>query len=543
MLRDEIVKRRHPEWSAYHVRWQWLNDSYVGGDHYRYAIYGYERTEGNRTLPLRNLVRHKREYPIGSNNTGDLPTDEGGTDYAVRLKRTPVPTRFQDAIERTVSRIFTQEIERESESLPDPVKVWSDNPTGNGVSFEEWIRTDVAPLFLTFGMLDFQFDRPSLPPGVVVTTEADAAAAGLTGLECHALPPMALVWWIPDKMPGRFLEALVKETRESKDSTEHECVYRYWDATQWKLYDKDGEQIDQGNHNFRMVPILRLFDKQMPGTRNVGVARFQAIAEIQREMYNTESELILGNTNQAHPILQGPEDYVKGNEAIPVGPGFVFPMKKMANGDGYQDWSVIDMPKGAADSLRADLERMEEACDQAEHRVRPAGSKGGTVAQSGISKAFDHEEANAFLAGVASSLESLESSLLAQAAVFQMPGITTDQLKSIRDSVRYPQDFQLLSGEELTASVKAFQEVLRDAGDAPETEAVLLERMLLNLAPGMATDQWDKLKKELEEVLGKKSSIKETTAEGAQDPPAIKFKSLPGIDANGNYPTQPIRSF
>src|SRR5437660_5895921 len=55
----ELIGRRHPEWREHQLRWRWMLDSLEGGERYRQAIYGYD----HRGLPVRNLIRHKREYP------------------------------------------------------------------------------------------------------------------------------------------------------------------------------------------------------------------------------------------------------------------------------------------------------------------------------------------------------------------------------------------------------------------------------------------------------------------------------------------------
>src|SRR5438270_6893101 len=55
----EIIRRRHPEWQEHHLRWRWMLDSLEGGERYRQAVYGYD----HRGLAVRNLIRHKREYP------------------------------------------------------------------------------------------------------------------------------------------------------------------------------------------------------------------------------------------------------------------------------------------------------------------------------------------------------------------------------------------------------------------------------------------------------------------------------------------------
>ena len=99
----ELIERRHPEWREHQVRWRWLLDSLEGGERYRQAVYGYDP----RGLPVRNLVRHKREYPAPGSSDGmlgdlvsffpgrvgedpaTLATDD---DYELRRARTPSPS-------------------------------------------------------------------------------------------------------------------------------------------------------------------------------------------------------------------------------------------------------------------------------------------------------------------------------------------------------------------------------------------------------------------------------------------------------------------
>src|SRR5262245_35008324 len=102
MLNDEtqeLIQRRHPEWQEHHLRWRWMLDSLEGGQRYRQAIYGQDR----RGLPIRNLIRHKREYPDpreaaapGSGPFSTLSTGPGedpaslatDDDYELRRART-----------------------------------------------------------------------------------------------------------------------------------------------------------------------------------------------------------------------------------------------------------------------------------------------------------------------------------------------------------------------------------------------------------------------------------------------------------------------
>ena len=43
----------------------------------------------------------------------------------------------------------------------------------------------------------------------------------------------------------------------------------------------------------------------------VGLLRYEPIAEIMREFYNRDSELVLSDTTQVHPLFQGPEDFIR----------------------------------------------------------------------------------------------------------------------------------------------------------------------------------------------------------------------------------------
>src|SRR6476646_637375 len=117
----EIISWRHPECQEHHLRWRCMLDSLEGGERYRQAVYGYD----HRGLPVRNLVRHKREYPepqvsagsfvdpflsasglIARSNGADPAASATDDDYELRRARTPVPTFVAEAIDTHLSRIY-----------------------------------------------------------------------------------------------------------------------------------------------------------------------------------------------------------------------------------------------------------------------------------------------------------------------------------------------------------------------------------------------------------------------------------------------------
>ena len=71
----ELIRRRHPEWAEHHRRWAWLLDSLEGGERYREAIYGHDQYG----YPVRNLVRHKREYPASLEGAAAAGRSRAGT--------------------------------------------------------------------------------------------------------------------------------------------------------------------------------------------------------------------------------------------------------------------------------------------------------------------------------------------------------------------------------------------------------------------------------------------------------------------------------
>ena len=125
------------------------------------------------------------------------------------------------------------------------------------------------------------------------------------------------------------------------------------------------------------VPIVRVFDRRKPRCRNIGQSRYEGIAERQREYYNRDSELILSDTTQAHPLLQGPEDFVQADGTIPIGPSWLLPKKKNTQGGAttYEGFDVVEFPKDGAESIRRNKADLRDDVDRDSALVRPTGPR------------------------------------------------------------------------------------------------------------------------------------------------------------------------
>ena len=128
------------------------------------------------------------------------------------------------------------------------------------------------------------------------------------------------------------------------------------------------------------MPIVRVFDRRKPRCRNIGQSRYEGIAERQREYYNRDSELILSDTTQAHPLLQGPEDYVQPDGSVPIGPGWLLPKKKNTQGGSatYEGFDIVEFPKDGAESIRRNKADLRDDVDRDASlvRTRPAAAAG-----------------------------------------------------------------------------------------------------------------------------------------------------------------------
>jgi hypothetical protein len=499
----ELIRRRHPEWQEHHRRWRWLLDSLEGGERYRQAIYGIDA----RGLPIRNLVRHKREYPepreVALPRGGVPPFSAVGVDrdaaaqatdddYELRRIRTPVPTFVAEAVEAHLSRIYAREVRRDG---PEHLRCWWADVDGCGTSVDHWMAETVAPLLLALGQVDLYLDHPRAPEGAEIATRADATRLGVDRCLASVLLPEDMLWWRLDTMGSRYAECLVLENAEDQDGNPL-AHYRHWTETESTLYEADGTKLEVTPHPFGRVPIVRVFDRRKPRCRNVGQSRYEGIAERQREYYNRDSELILSDTTQAHPLLQGPEDYLQADGTIPIGPSWLLPKKKNTQGGAatYEGFDVVAFPKDGADSIRRNKADLREDVDRDSALVRPATRV--AALQSGVAKMLDHLDGNLRLAKVAKVLARAEQAVAELALLVLGDGrLAHGDQRAV--TIGYPADFDLFTAGEVAAATAKFQSLVARAGALPTTEGLMLGRLVRLCLPGLSDAQYIRCESEL----------------------------------------------
>lgn len=481
----ELIRRRHPEWREHQRRWKWMLDSLEGGERYRQAIYGYDR----RGLPIRNLVRHKREYPdprddAGEFAGGDPAQSATDDDYELRRTRTPVPTFVAEAIETHLARIYAREVRRAG---PARLEAWWADVDGAGTAIDHWMAEAVAPLLLALGQLDLCLDHPPRPDGEEVATRADVERLGLDRCIASYILPQDLLWWRLDATGRHYVECLVLESAETAEGTE--TRYRHWTETESSLYSAEGELLAAVPHPYGRVPIVRVFDRRKPRCRHIGQSRYEGVAERQREYYNRDSELILSDTTQAHPLLQAPEDFVQADGTVPIGPSWLLPKKKNSQGGAvtYEGFDVVEFPKEGAESIRRNKADLRDDVDRDSALVRPTGRDGAP--QSGLAKLVDHSDGNNRLAKLARVLARAERAV-AELALTVLGDGPPDPRELAAVEVVYPTDFDLFTASDVAAAAADFQALVARAGALPHTEGLLLGRLVRLCLPGLGDAQY-----------------------------------------------------
>ena len=559
---QQIVERKHQDWLEHNMFWRQMQDSLEAGARYRDAVYGADR----RGLAVRNLFRHKREYPdpqrypnvfegyggglaVGETSAssvafgpwpGMLGADPGATaqddDYELRRSRTPVPEFVGECVAIHLAKIYEQEVSREG---PDDLVEWWKNVDGAGTPIDDYMRETIAPLLLVNGVIDVCLDHPPAPRDADVKTRADEIDLGLDKIVASYILPQNMIWWRKDAA-GRYLECLVREYVDPSDRRDtnskgeqidpddpsaaggdwrkNYVTWRHWTATGWTLFSYAGDKVlDQKDHSFGRVPIVRLIDVKKHRSMNVGKSRYEYIAALQRDYYNRDSEMILSDTLQAHPFLSGPEDFCKADNTLSVGPGYLLPKKKNPENGSYEGFEYVSPPKDPAESLRKNLDRIIELKDRNACLTKPAGATGQSarvVAQSGVSKEMDAETGGKLLGSIAKSLARAER-FLAEYALLTLRHKPITDADRAAINVRYPVKFSLRSAQELIDGTTKVQLIAQNCGEMPDTECALIQETIRQLLLGLTDLEYKVLDSEVELLVQTKSKLKEAAREMA----------------------------
>ena len=302
----------HPEWLLHQLRWRWLLDSWEGGEAYRMAVYGFDI----HGMPVRNLIRHKREYPSSfdanyapqtGRPAGHRPGHPGdrrrlraaagahaGAHVRGRGGRGPpgadLQPRGPPRRPRRGLQAWWRNVDGQG-TIDRPVDVRHDRPAAAGSGPA---RHHHRPSARPRGRGDPQPGRRG-PPG----------AGHLRGLVHPAREP--------DLVDARPAGRLSRVPGSRDPGRRPGLVAVLGRAVAGRSSTRRARSLaGPVEHPFGRVPIVRLFDRRRPRCRNIGLPRYESIAELQREYLQPRQRADPLGHHPGTPAASGPRGLRSG---------------------------------------------------------------------------------------------------------------------------------------------------------------------------------------------------------------------------------------
>lgn len=265
----------NPLYNEYHDYWQFLLESYIGGEEYENAGH---------------LVKYQLETQ---------------PEYAARLRNTPLQNHCQSIIGVYTSFIFRQAPVRDLGSL-------SNNPAIDAIlndadldnrSFNQFMK-DVSVYNSIFGHVWVIVSKPNI--GAI--TVADEIAAGVRPYLSTVTPLMVLDWRYTRTASGAYRLAYFKYIEEVNGS---EKTVKEWTPETVKtviLDDKNVKiSITEESNGLGEIPAVCAYNKRGI-IRGIGFTDIGDIADQQKYIYNLLSEIEQTVRLDSHPTLAKTEN-------------------------------------------------------------------------------------------------------------------------------------------------------------------------------------------------------------------------------------------
>lgn len=401
-------------------RWEFLYNSYVGGDEYRSAGY---------------LTRYQLET---------------AQDYQARLNNTPLDNQCASVIQTYVSFLFREEPEREFYNWagrPDLESFLRDADL-EGKSFDSFMK-QVSTWSSVFGHVWVVMSKPNIGQ----LTQAQEIAAGVRPY-VNLISPLVASDWRWERQPsGRYELSYFKYVEEVIDKI---TIVKEWTRTEiktWEMDDvkKEARLMTTEPNQLGMIPAILVYNHRGI-TRDLGVSDISDIADLQRQIYNLHSENDQAIRLGTHPTLVVPQSANVGS-----GAGAMIVLQEGA--DSGQNPYALDFSGAAVGSIHSSIDKLVEAID----RISFTGGVRATATKtsSGIALETEFSLLNAKLAEKADNLE------LAEEQIWQLFGVYQNTVWM--GEIEYPDSFLLRDSDREFSHLQQ----ARSAATSPEALAII----------------------------------------------------------------------
>ena len=264
-------------------RWQFLLNSYVGGDEYKRGGY---------------LHRYQ------------LESDK---EYARRIEQTPLDNQVKSVISLYISFLFRKTAERDLGDLETDSRIIDllEDADLEGRNFNAFMR-EVAVWSQVFGHCWVAVSQPS----VNAATLADQMAQGVRPY-LSVLTPLVVVDWTWQRNPnGSYDLSMIRYIEEINDTF---MIVKEWSkteiiTTQINIDKKEAASVETEPNQLGSLPFVQVYAERSP-VRGIGLSLVDDIADQQRQIYCEQSEIWDSIRLDTHPSLAATQDTDVGTGA------------------------------------------------------------------------------------------------------------------------------------------------------------------------------------------------------------------------------------
>lgn len=416
-VRLSMVNR---EYGRMRPRFQFLLDSFMGGDDFRRAGY---------------LTKYQLE---------------SDADYQARLRNTPLDNHCNSIISTYLSFLFRNDIERDFgtwEGQPD-VEAFLKDADYEGRSFNAFMK-EVATWASVFGHTWILLTKPNIG----AETLAQEQAADIRPY-INVITPMVVNDWTWHRHLNGSYELVY--IRYIEDVLDKITVVKEWTPTEirtWLLDDQKKEaQIDKIEPNgLGKVPAICVYNRKSI-VRGQGISDITDIADVQRMIYNLTSEVDSSIRMDGHPTLVVPPTAQLGS-----GAGGMIILQD--GSDPALNPYYLEHSSNNVTSIR---DTMKDLIDKIDQMANTGGVRATTArVTSGLALNTEFELLNARLSEKADSLE------LAEEQIWKLFGLY--QGREWTGFVKYPDSFNMRDVQ------REYNELntAKTAASSPETLAII----------------------------------------------------------------------
>jgi hypothetical protein len=390
-VRLSMVNR---EYGRNRSRWQFLLDSFIGGDDYRRAGY---------------LTKYSLE---------------NDAEYNARLKNTPLDNHCASIISTYMSFLFRNDIERDFadwEGMAD-LEAFLQDTDYEGRNFNAFMK-EVAVWSSVFGHTWVIMNKPN----VGAQSLGQEIEMGVRPYMNVITPMVVNDWTWHRNLNGSYELVYIKYIEDVLDKM---TILKEWTPTEirtWVLDDVKKEAVIQSIelNGLGKVPAICVYNRKS-AVRGMGVSDLQDIADVQRMIYNLTSEIDSSIRLDGHPTLVVPPTAQLGS-----GAGALIVLQD--GSDPALNPYYLEHSSSNVDAIRNTVTDLIGKVDQMANTGGVRATQSSSM--SGVAMETEFQLLNARLSEKADSLELAEEQIWKLFAQYQGREFT--------GSVKYPDSFSM----------------------------------------------------------------------------------------------------